>query len=356
MTAADRNEPDLLADPWDPFRAFRWFVVFTQAATIWITWPLWQVRLSPPILPAVAVPQIDFGFLLLGSLALVLIHGKIGVIAHAVLLGAAMVSDQMRLQPEFISQAILLWGTLPGRGARAVGRAHLVALWFFAGLNKLLCPLYFTGDARWLVVSFFPQASEAASTLVGAAVALTEIGLAICAVIPRARSIAVGLAYAVHLGIVVTLAFGLRWDEAVWPWNLALAVGGYAMIGSWKEPVGDSLRQLAPGLRGAIALILLSPLGYYLGLVDTYLCHILYSSHAPLAWIRTADGQRELIDTRPQLRVPVPQIERLYTGYFAATGHPGDELEIVDPRLWYRWRGADHRVFAYERRRQPRDQ
>jgi hypothetical protein len=337
-----------LTDPWDPFRVFRWLVVVTQAATIWITWPLWQVRLSPPLLPAVNVPQIDFGILLLGSLALILIHGKTGIVAHTVLLGGAMLADQMRLQPEFISQAILLWGTLPSRPARAACRAHLVALWFFAGLNKLLSPLYFSGDARWLVVSFFPHAPEGVSTAIGAAIALAEIGLAVCAVVPRTRPVAVGLAYAVHLGIVVTLAFGLHWDAAVWPWNLALAVAGYALIGSWKGQVGAELRQLPIATRGAVALILLLPCGYYLGLVDTYLCHILYSSHAPLAWVRMADGRRALVDTRPQLRVPVPQIDRLYTGYFAATGNPGDELEIVDPRLWYCWRGADRRVIAFD--------
>jgi hypothetical protein len=355
VITVDRSDPDTLADPWDPFRAFRWFVVFTQAATIWITWPLWQVRISPPHLPALPLPQIDFGFLLLGSLALVLIHGKTGIAVHTVLLGLAMVSDQMRLQPEFISQAILLWGTLPWLAVRAISLAHLVALWFFAGLNKLLCPSYYTGDARWLVVSFFPQASEFVSTGIGAAIALTEIGLAICAVVPRTRSVAVGLAYVVHLGIVVTLAFGLRWDAAVWPWNLALAIAGYAIVGSWKKDVVATWRQLPYAARGVVALILISPLGYYVGLVDTYLCHILYSSHAPLAWVRTPEGRRDLVDTRPQLRVPVPQVDRLYSGYFAATGSPGDELEIVDPRLWYRWRGAGRRVTAYENaRHEPR--
>lgn len=259
-----------------------------------------------------------------------------------------MLSDQMRLQPEFISQAILLWGTLPSRPARAVCRAHLIALWFFAGFNKLLSPLYFSGDARWLVVSFYPEASEALSSGIGVAIALAEIGLAVCAFGRRTRPIAVGLAYAIHLGIVVTLAFGLHWDAAVWPWNLALAVAGYAMIGSWKESVGEQWRQLTVAARGAVALILLLPFGYFAGLVDTYLCHILYSNHAPLAWIRTADGRRELVDTRPQLRVPVPQIERLYTAYFAATGQPGDELEIVDPRLWYRWRGTNRRVISFD--------
>jgi hypothetical protein len=223
LAAADQNRGDALGERWDRFLAFRWFVVYMQAASIWITWPLWNVRLSPPQLPAMAVPQIDFGWLLLGSLLIILIHGRIGVIAHTVLLAGAMFSDQMRLQPEFLSQAILLWGTLPIRGARAACRAHLIALWFYAGLNKLTCPLYYSGDARWLVGAFFPQASEMVSSTVGVVIALAEISLAVCAVLPRLRLLAVGLAYALHLGIVVTLAFGLNWDAAVWPWNLSLA-------------------------------------------------------------------------------------------------------------------------------------
>jgi len=300
------------------------------------------------LLPAVSVPQVDFGYLLIGSLLLTLFHGRIGVVVHTLLLGAAMLSDQMRLQPEFISQAILLWGTLPWRGARAACRAHLVALWFFAGFYKLLSPLYFSGDARWLVISFYPQASEAFTTGVGTAIAVTEIGLALAATIPRSRPIAVGLAYGMHMGIVATLAFGLHWDPAVWPWNLALACSGYAMIGSWEEGPVEQWRQLAPAARVVVASILLVPLGFYAGLVDTYLCHILYSNHAPAAWIRTAEGHRKLVDTRPALRVPVPQIERLYRAYFAATGRPGETLEIVDPRLVQRWRGTARRVLAYE--------
>ena len=332
-----------------PFLILRWFVVGTQAATIWLTWPLWQVRISPPMLPLIDVYQIDFGYILLGSLVLVLIHDVTGVVVHSALLLAAMLLDQMRLQPEFISQAILLWGTLPWGPARSICRAHLLALWFFSGFHKLICPYFYTGDAHWLVSAFFPEAPQAVSTCFGAMIAMAEISLAICALLPATRRIAVAMAYIFHLGIVVTLAFGLHWDEAVWPWNLALAVAGYAMIGTWKTAPVEEFRQLRLPMRAAVTVILLGPFGYEAGLVDTYLCHVLYSNHAPLAWIYKADEERrDLVDTRPQLRVPVPQIERLYWAYFAAVAAPGDELEIVDPRAWNRWHGSDRRVIAYE--------
>lgn len=332
------------------FLALRWLVVGTQAATIWVTWPLWQVRQSPPMLPLIDATQIDFGYLLLGSLVLVLIHEKAGVIAHSVLLLAAMLLDQMRLQPEFISQAILLWGTLPWQPARAICRAHLIALWFFSGFHKLICPYFYTGDARWLVSAFIPDSPEALSACIGATIALAEIALAICALRVNTRLIAVGLAYFLHLGIVVILAFGLHWDEAVWPWNLSLAVAGYCMIGTWRSSFVEDFHQFRLPLRAAVAAILLSPFGYEIGLVDTYLCHVLYSSHAPLAWINNADeDRRDLIDTRPQLKVPVPQIERLYRAHFAAVASPGDELEIFDPRAWSGWHGHDRQVIAFDR-------
>jgi hypothetical protein len=337
----------------DRFVAFRWLLVGTQALTIGVTWPLWQARVAPPMLPLFDlalfhVTQIGFGPLLLVSLVVVLIHGAAGVILHSALLLAAMLSDQMRLQPEFISQAILLWGTLPWAAARALARAHLIALWFYSGFHKLDCPYFYTGDAHWLVTSFFPGANVGISTAVGVSLALAEISLAVCAVLPRMRSVAAWMGYFFHLTIVVTLALGLGWDEAVWPWNLALAAAGYVFIGSWKETPAAQFRQLGVAMRLALGVILLLPLAYDSDCVDTYLCHVLYSSHAPLAWIRTSDGRRELIDTRPRLKVPVPQIERLYVAHFAAVAAPGDELEIFDPRLCSRWRKREHRVIDYE--------
>jgi hypothetical protein len=332
----------------DRFAAFRWLLVVTQALSIWITWPVWHYRIWPPMLPLVDRPHINFGVLLLASLAIVLVRPAVGIALHTVLLLVAMLCDQMRLQPEFISQAILLWGTLAWPTGRAVARAHLIALWFFGGLHKLVSPSFYSGDAHWLVTSFFPSAPHSLSAVIGASLALFEMSLAVCALMPRTRPIAVRMAYCFHVGVVVTLAFGLRWDEAVWGWNLALAAAGYVFIGSWEESLAGQWRHLTFSMRGAIALILFSPLGYDFGLVDTYLGHVLYSNDAPLAWIRTIDGQRHAIDTRPQLKVPVPQVERLYAGYFAAVAGPGDQLETFDPRLWSRVRKRDHRVIAYD--------
>ena len=335
----------------DEFVLLRWLVVGTQATTILITWPLWQIRSSPPMLPVVEGPPIDFTWLLLGSLLLVLIHPKAGVVLHASFLAMAMLFDQMRLQPEFISQAILLWGTLPHRSARTICRAHLIALWFFGGFHKLVSPDFYSGDAQWLVTSFLPQASAGFAAIVGASIALGEIALAITAVIPSTRQLAGYFACLMHLGIVVILSIGIVWDEAVWPWNTALAVAGFVMIGSWQSDFRAQLKQVPVWTRGAVAFVLLSPFAYYPGRLDTYLCHLLYSSHVPLAWIHSADGDKTLINTRPQLKVPVPQVHRLYEQYFARVSQPGDSLEIYDPRWWYRWKNNDQRIVTYEQLR-----
>ena len=330
------------------FVIFRWLLVATQSATILTTWPLWNVRTSPPMLPVWNGPHLSFGLLLLASLVVILFLPRLGIILHSAMLLAAMSLDQMRLQPEFISQAILLWGTLPSRSARTICRAHLVALWFFSGFHKLLSPGFYSGDAHWLVTSFFPDASPALSTFVGLVIAVSEISLAVLALLPTMRTYAVRLAYGLHLGIVCILMFGLQWDEAVWGWNLALAVAGQVMIGSWKGELKLDFRRLKLVARAAVAFILIGPFSYYSGLLDTYLCHVLYSNHAPVAWIRHADGQAEYVDTRPQLKVPVPQIHRLYEAHFQAIAGPGDRLEIFDPRVWYRWRRIDQRVITYE--------
>ena len=47
----------------------RWLLIAAQAVTLWITWPLCQVRTQPPPLPLLPLPQFDMGVPLLASLA-----------------------------------------------------------------------------------------------------------------------------------------------------------------------------------------------------------------------------------------------------------------------------------------------
>jgi len=78
-----------------------------QAATILLTWPLWQLRTSPPHLPWLDLPQLPFGPLLLGSLALTLWRPLAGAALHSLLLILAIACDQLREQPQVLSLALL---------------------------------------------------------------------------------------------------------------------------------------------------------------------------------------------------------------------------------------------------------
>src|SRR5258708_20558042 len=65
--------------------AFRWLIISCQAATLLITWPLWQVHTVTPMLPLLPLPVFDMGVLLLLSLVLIIFAPRTGVIVHTVL-------------------------------------------------------------------------------------------------------------------------------------------------------------------------------------------------------------------------------------------------------------------------------
>lgn len=326
----------------------RWVVVCTQAAGIVVTWPLWQVRVSPPMLPVFSGMSCGMAVPLLVSLGCVLFWPRWGTWLHLSLLLLAMLLDQMRLQPEFLSQALLLLGVSGSPHLRTMARFHLIALWFFAGFWKLTSPFYYTGDAQWLVHSLLPGSSPEWGVVFGVCVAVGEMALSLGAVCLATRRWAAMAGYGLHLGAVLLLAFGLDWDAAVWSWNLALAMASLVLIGGWQTSVRDTWACSTPATRAAVLVLLLLPCGYLFGLVETYLCHVLYSNHAPIAVIHSpANGTSRIIDTRPELKVPVPQVERLYRQYFAAVAQPGDRLEIRDPRLWFRWRGIERTTVSH---------
>ena len=327
------------------YPVFRAVLILTQAATILATWPLWQVRDTPPMLPAVPLPQWDLGLLLLASLAVIAVAPRTGVILHAVLVGIAMCLDQMRMQPPIISQVLLLWSTLPVRSAAVIGRAHLLALWFYAGAYKLLSPDYLDGDPRWLLRELYPAATDFMCVVFGLGAACTEIALAVGAWCRKTRHLVGPLAYAFHLGILVSLSpAGIGWDPGVWAWNFALAVSGLILISGWNTRMLDDLSAAPLPVHAVAVVLLVTPLGYSFGVIDTCFCHLLYSNHVPLARVHTPESIN-LIDTRPQLNVPVPQVQRLYRSYFAAVAGAEDRLEIRDPRWWYRRSGQETRWY-----------
>lgn len=330
---------------------FRGVVVGSQAATVLVTWPLWQVRDIPPMLPALPLPQFDLGIPLLLSLGLIMLWPLPGLAAHTSLVAYAVLIDQTRLQPEIVSLNLLLWGTLALPGAQTIAKAHLVSLWLFAGLNKLLSPSFLDGTAQWLLDGLIPNAPGFLRDSAGYVIGVAEMGIALLALVPSTRRAAASLAFVVHVGILASLSpLGRDWNQAVWPWNGALALSGFALIAPWKEAPLRSFAAAPRLVRPLVALLLLAPLGYYVGTTDAYLAHNLYSGNTPRAEWCHAGGSciddEQTIRSWAGLKVPLPPEQRLFEANFSRACQVGDWLIIRDPRWWASWRGAGYRVFA----------
>jgi uncharacterized membrane protein YphA (DoxX/SURF4 family) len=331
---------------------FRWMVVGAQAATIGLTWPVWQTRTMPPMLPALDVPALDMGWPLLASLALVLAAPRWGVVLHGALLLAAITMDQMRLQPEFISLWTLILATLPVPGAQLIGRMHLVSLWFFSGFHKLFSAGYYEMMHARLWQRLLPASESGTDFWLSLLLAVLEMLLGVLALLPRTRRLAAIVALPIHAGIIGLLYF-LDWNWAVWPWNVALAGAGFGLLWSWRESVLTDLAAVRWPAKIAACILVVSPLGYYLGVVDAYLAYSLYSANIPVA---TWNGGQIVASTMyrgPQdnpnqlyIGVPIPPTHRTYEAFFHALARPGDKLEIHDPRWCAKEFGYADRVIV----------
>lgn len=298
-----------------------------QGATIAITWGLWQSRSSPPPLPVIdGFPQLDMGVVLLATLVLVLVRPAAGVVAHSVALVIALAMDQTRLQPEIVSLALLLWGTTRISHARTIAMAHLVSLWLWAGLNKALS-LDFMNTAALFLFDSFPKLPGFLRPYFGWLIIATEISIGVLLLVPRVRRVGVVLAVGLHvLGLVALV--NVRWNEAVWPWNVALAAAAVAFFWSPRAPVVT--RSSIP----VFALFLLVPAAFYGGYMDAYLAHNLYTGNTATAMFCRPSGEcfAPWGDTWTAFNVPFPPEPRLYRAYFDDICAPGDELKLYPRR------------------------
>jgi hypothetical protein len=348
------------ADVADPRGALRWFLVFCQSVSILLTWPLWQVRSatsSPPNLPVFVFlddVQIGVGELLLVSLAVVLVRPAIGAILHAGLMAMAIALDQLRIQPEFVSLAILIAGTVRRPGPLLLARWHLISLWLFAGLHKLFSAGYLFETGPDLARGMFANLSDQQAFLLSLAMALAELTLGIIAIHPLSRRSVPLMAAIVHGGILLSLIVQ-RWNTAVWPWNLALAAAGYGFFAGWEGPLWPQAGDANPPMRGwkiAASALLIYPLLFYVNLCDGYLAWCVYSANVPDAVIYdegAPDGERLFDRAYEPLNVPFTPSPRLFEQYFRRTAQPGDLLEIDDPRPWSKLRGATKRKIEMPR-------
>ena len=312
--------------------------VIAQAATILITWPLWQVRQEPINLPWVAqTPQFSCGIVLLGSLALVLLSPrKFGLATHLILLLAAITMDQLRCQPQVLCVAALMVGcTWPA--FRRLVIWFLISMWLWAGVHKLISPDWFGYTANFLLGPLGISDATTQIWIVGF-LAVSEIAVAIAAWWrPRLGAIACVL---LHVGISIFLVV-IGWNVSVLPWNLCTAlVGGWMLwtANGSKDPNGSSVVASLGNLflpsplwqRIIVGLMFVVPLAFYTGGVRHCFAHVLYSGNTPKAIITRAEGI-EVPATLALLRVPFPRCPKAWRDYFQMTSAPGDKLHVRDP-------------------------
>jgi len=317
--------------------ALRWLLVLCQAATIALTWPLWQVRETPPLLPALGLPQLPVGISLLATLALVLRAPRVGIAAHLAVLLYAFVADQTRLQPQFVSLALLLLGTCPLPAAGPIARAHLISLWIWSGLNKGMS-LEFVDRTATLLFDNLPLSPSWMRGSFGWVVVVSEAAIGVCLLVAPLRRAGVVLAFLVHGMILLVLVPG-HWSVSVWPWNVALPVAGAVFFwpGAAAHPEGEWSARRA---RLLLAALLLLPVGFYGGWVDAYLAHHVYSDTAATALVcRYGVGctQKPFLEPYVPMRARLPPEPRLFVAYFDAICRPGDRLAVYPRRVRLRF-------------------
>jgi len=280
--------PDVVLD----MSGLRVALVAAQLAMILQTWRLWDARALPPNLPVWSwLPQFDTRPVLLASLVLVLVQPHVGVLVHAGVVVVALALDQMRLQPEFVSVAILLVATGPWRLAPTLGRAHLASLWLWAGFAKATSLGFSSTIAPFVARQLGVPGLR---SVVAWAVPATEVGLGIGAIMPATRRWVGLAAFAFHVAAVFVLRMQLSW--AIMPWNLALAWASLHLFffaprsaraaGAAREPLFDGDRRRTALLLAVFAY----PALVYVGMLDLYLGHHVYSDDGSGAVVCEADG------------------------------------------------------------------
>ena len=305
--------------------------VLAQLATIFITWPTWQVREFPVNLPWIAgMPQIPMGVLLVVSLLLILVAPrKFGMPLHLMVLVLAIAMDQFRCQPQVLSITVLMMACV-WKPIRQLCIWYLISMWLWTGIHKLLSPDWFDFASvdllkrlRWIN----PYQYNVHFALV---VAASEIGLGLLAFLkPR---LAAFFCVALHVGITIFL-FKLNWNSSVWPWNLCTAIVGCWLLYNAPTTQSKLLEKPSPKWQLAILVaIMIVPAGFYFGVVRNCFSHVLYSEHLPIAAITRGPNEVELLDGWNDFAFPFPRDKAAFVAYLKASGKRGDKLHILEPR------------------------
>ena len=296
---------------------------------------------------------------------MILVVPRWGVAIHSVLLTLSMGMDQTRLQAQIVSCAILLWASLPGAGYRAVGVAHLVALWFFAGLHKLLSVDHYAGSGLvgdGLRAFFYGNQVSPSGLIVFLSIAgaVLEIALAVCVLFLRTRRIGYLLVVLLHF-VVLAVLVRAEFNSSVWARYVAVVCSAFVLFWGNRQPITQFGRQVPAWAWMVAAFLLVSPIGFYFERMDAYLAHCLYSTDKPRGiLIRPNEpggtsGTPTLLNevAKFTLNVAILPVHRLFEMYVrvSETTQTGDLLYIEDCRPGATLRGRDKRLFRLHKSR-----
>jgi hypothetical protein len=366
---------------------YRWLLVAAGIYTVIVTWNAWQVRSAPdwhpwkfatpdfrtiwnhaptpaqlaPMLPVYDwLPQFDVGWLLVASLLSILVFPRTGLTALGIVWVLGVLMDQTRLQPHY-QIGLLMLATFPSAGAQLVGRANLIALWFWAGFHKLIIDfikpeglLGFKNDiipydlARMFPPEHYHWSTHTVGVALGWSVALTEMLLGLACLFPPLRWIVGIVAFVLHGGIIL-------WN-CLMPccnlvgWNLALMLAGLVLIMPWRDWPWTSWKQCSAVPRVLALLLLVYPATYYVNGVNAYLSHCIYVPNSAYGELRRPGELPKSVPFLPfeVLNFPLPSGQSINEQYFDKIKKPGDEMIIFDPRPWAQHRNLNGRRLTYD--------
>lgn len=300
-----------------------------QLATIWITWPVWNLREQPVNLPLLPIEGVSMGPLIAITAIAAFIWPRTGVIAHTIVFTLAYMLDQYRLQPQFISLIVLMYACVFSGGSW-FARWYLASMWFWAGIHKWLSAEWF-GLSSWNFVNQCGFDGDRWHVFIAIAIAAYETGLGLLAIFSPRR--AGSYCLLLHLGILLALSPLVRnFNSSVWPWNLATAIIGMWILRKTNfQAVDSKVTRYAPQRKAVVAALFIVPAGFYFDLVNPHLASVLYSGNMPSAYHTTRETTRRLHGWGG-LEVPFPDSPRMFLEVFRRTATGGDKLSIVDPR------------------------
>lgn len=240
----------------------------------------------------------------------------------------AILMDAFRIQPETVSLIMIMGAGTGSVDGLLICTSHLGTMWFWAGLNKLLSPTY-RASRSYLTTGL--AVGDTVHMLFPWAGIVSEIGVGVLFLLPVQSAwlskLRVVWPVANH-ALILCLLVRLRWNLAVWPWNVALIPAGYFL---YNYPIQPQWKASSRWSKVLVLALFLYPIGYFVGVSDLYLSHQLYSKMGMSATKCDLKGRCTHL-AKYCLEVPTPNWQFLHKASFDAVCNQGDVLSFRDPR------------------------